>query len=214
MKLAILDRDGTINMDSDDFIKSPDEWEPLPGALEAIARLNHAGWHVVVASNQSGLGRGLFDVVTLNQIHAKMHKALAAVGARVDAVFYCPHGPEEGCHCRKPRPGLIEQIGERYGIELKSSIVAGDRLRDLQAGVAAGCEPHFLLTGKGVQFRAAVARGEKLPDTFPPGTVAHKDLGALADYVIARDALRGKAAPTAAPVPPGVAAPVPPVATP
>lgn len=195
MKLAILDRDGTINQDNSDFVKSPDEWVALPGALEAIARLNHAGWHVVVASNQSGLGRGLFDVTTLNAIHAKMHKALAAVGGRVDAVFYCPHAEEEGCHCRKPRPGLFEQIGERYGIELKSALVAGDRLRDLQAGVACGCEPHFLLTGKGAQFRASVARGEPLPATFPPGTLVHADLGALADFVIARELQRAGASP-------------------
>jgi histidinol-phosphate phosphatase family protein len=113
MKLVILDRDGTINEDSDDYVKSPSEWQPLPGALEAIARLNHAGWHVVVATNQSGLGRGLFDVASLNAMHAKMHSMLAAVGGRVDAVFYCPHGPEEACRCRKPEPGLFEQIVER-----------------------------------------------------------------------------------------------------
>lgn len=195
MKLAILDREGTINADSDDFVKTPDEWVPLPGALEAIARLNHAGWHVVIASNQAGLGRGLFDVTTLNAINAKMHKALAAVGGRVDAVFYCPHAEEEGCHCRKPRPGLFEQIGERYGIDLRSALVVGDRLRDLQAGVACGCEPHFLLTGKGAQFRASTARGEPLPTTFPPGTVVHADLGALADFVIAREQQRASAPP-------------------
>src|SRR5882724_6402804 len=109
MKLVILDRDGTINADSDEFIKSPEEWMPLPGALEAIARLNHAGWHVVIASNQSGLGRGLFDVASLNAMHAKMHKMLSAQGGRIDAVFYCPHSAEEGCQCRKPLPGLFEQ---------------------------------------------------------------------------------------------------------
>ena len=107
MKLVILDRDGTINQDSDDFVKTADEWIPLPGSLEAIAKLNHAGWHVVIATNQSGLGRGLFDVVSLNGMHAKMHKLLAAMGGRVDAVFYCPHAPDEGCACRKPRPGLV-----------------------------------------------------------------------------------------------------------
>ena len=187
MKLAILDRDGTINVDNDDFIKTPDEWQPLAGALEAIARLNHAGWHVVVASNQPGLGRGLFDVATMNLIHGKMHKALAAVGGRVDAVFYCPHSPDEPCHCAKPRSGLFEQIGERYGVELKGVPTAGDRLRDLQAGVGAGCEPHFVLTGKGAQFRDLLARGERLPATFPPTTTVHADLGAFADFVIARD---------------------------
>ena len=102
MKLIILDRDGTINEDRDDFVKSPDEWVPISGSLEAIARLNHAGWHTVVATNQSGLARGLFDMATLNAIHAKMNRALAEVGGRIDAVFFCPHGPDDGCSCRKP----------------------------------------------------------------------------------------------------------------
>ena len=181
MKLVILDRDGTINADSDDYIKSPDEWIPLPGALEAIARLNHAGWHTVIASNQSGLGRGLFDVGSLNAMHAKMHKLLAAQGGRIDAVFYCPHTADEGCNCRKPLPGLFQQIGERFGVELRGTPVVGDHLRDLQAGVAAGCEPHLVLTGKGEPFRTA-----PLPDTFPAGTRTHRDLGAFADWLIAR----------------------------
>jgi D-glycero-D-manno-heptose 1,7-bisphosphate phosphatase len=137
MKLVILDRDGTLNQDSAEFIKTPEEWQPLPGALEAIARLNHEGWHVVIASNQSGLGRGLFDVSMLNAIHAKMHKMLAAVGARVDAVFYCPHAPDEGCHCRKPEPGLFEQIGERYGLDLHGVPTVGDTARGLRAASGA-----------------------------------------------------------------------------
>ncbi|HAU56409.1 MAG TPA: histidinol phosphate phosphatase, partial [Comamonadaceae bacterium] len=111
MKIVILNRDGTINaLGSDEYVASPDDWVALPGALEAIARLNRAGWHVVVASNQPGLGRGMFDVATLNAIHAKMHRQLAAVGWRIDAVFYCPHAPDEACTCRKPAPGLLEQI--------------------------------------------------------------------------------------------------------
>jgi D-glycero-D-manno-heptose 1,7-bisphosphate phosphatase len=117
MKLIILDRDGTINVESDDFIKTPDEWVPLPGALEAIAKLNHAGWHTIIASNQSGLGRGLFDVAALNAIHAKMHKLLGAAGGRMDAVFYCPHTPTDNCSCRKPLPGLFNQIIERTSVE-------------------------------------------------------------------------------------------------
>lgn len=183
MKLVILDRDGTINVDSDEFIKTPDEWQPLPGALEAIARLNHAGWRVAVASNQSGLGRGLFDVVSLNAIHAKMHKAAAALGGRIDAVFYCPHSPDEGCQCRKPLPGLFEQIGERFGVDLKSVHAVGDSPRDLQAGVAVGCQPHLVLTGK-----AESLRGQPLPDTYPAGTIVHQDLSAFADWLIARPA--------------------------
>ncbi len=183
MKLVILDRDGTINADSEEYIKSPDEWMPLPGAIDAIARLNHAGWHAVIASNQSGLGRGLFDVASLNAVHAKMHKLLAAQGARIDAVFYCPHSPDEGCHCRKPLPGLFEQIGERFGVDLKDTPVVGDGLRDLQAGIALGCEPHLVLTGKG-----AALRGQALPADFPPHTRVHEDLGAFADFLIARGA--------------------------
>lgn len=179
MKLVILDRDGTINQDRDDYVKSPEEWQPLPNALEAIARLNHAGWHVVVASNQSGLGRGLFDVATLNAMHAKMNKSLAAVGGRVDAVFYCPHSPEEACACRKPLPGLFEQIGERFGVDLKGMPCVGDSLRDLQAGHAVGCAAHLVLTGKGEQFRH-----RDLPPTFPPGTQVHNDLSAFVDWLL------------------------------
>jgi D-glycero-D-manno-heptose 1,7-bisphosphate phosphatase len=183
MKIVILDRDGTINEDSDEFVKSPEEWVPLPGALDAIAKLNHAGWHVVIASNQSGLGRGLFDVASLNAIHTKMHKALAAAGGRVDAVFYCPHVPEDGCRCRKPLPGLFEQIGERYGIELKGMPTVGDSLRDLQAGAAAGCDTHLVLTGKGAQYR-----GQVLPQDCPPGTQVHEDLAAFVTMLLSRDA--------------------------
>ena len=183
MKIVILDRDGTINADSDEFIKSPEEWLPLPGALEAIARLNHAGWHCVIASNQSGLGRGLFDVSSLNAMHAKMHKMLAAVGGRVDAVFYCPHSPDEGCDCRKPKPGLFLQIGERYGVDLANVPTAGDSLRDLLAGAAAGCEPHLLLTGMG-----QACRGVPLPPEYPPNTRVHEDLAAFVDFLLEREA--------------------------
>ena len=181
MKLVILDRDGTINSDSDDFVKSPDEWLPLPGALDAIARLNHAGWHVVVASNQSGLGRGLFDVVSLNAMHAKMHKLLAQQGGRIDAVFYCPHTAEEHCHCRKPEPGLFEQIGVRFGLPLKGVPAVGDSLRDVLAGAAAGCEPHLVLTGKAEKYR-----GTAPPEGLPVGTLVHQDLSAFADFLLSR----------------------------
>lgn len=188
MKLVILDRDGTINVQRDDFTKAPEEWEALPGALEAIARLNHAGWRVVVASNQAGLGRGLFDVVALNAMHAKMHKQLGAVGGRIDAVFYCPHSPEESCVCRKPLPGLFEQIGERYGMDLRQVPAVGDNLRDVQAAVAAGCPPHLVLTGQGAQHR-----GQMLPPDYPPDTVVHEDLAAFAEFILAQEA-RGQIA--------------------
>ncbi|MEZ5701860.1 MAG: D-glycero-beta-D-manno-heptose 1,7-bisphosphate 7-phosphatase, partial [Burkholderiaceae bacterium] len=125
MKLLILDRDGTLNRSRDDYVASADEWEALPGALEAVARLNQGGWRVVLATNQSGIGRGLFDMASLNAIHTKMHRQLAAVGARVEAVFFCPHAPEDACHCRKPAPGLFEQIGARFGIPLSTVPVAG-----------------------------------------------------------------------------------------
>src|SRR5690606_16419783 len=111
MKLVILDRDGTLNRGRDDKVASPEEWEPLPGALEAVARLNHGGWRVVLATNQSGIGRGLFDMASLNAIHLKMHRLLAAAGGRLEAIFICPHAPEEGCDCRKPAPGLFRQVG-------------------------------------------------------------------------------------------------------
>lgn len=180
MKLVILDRDGTINVDSDEYIKSADEWIPLPGALEAIARLTHAGWHVAVATNQSGLGRGLYDIGALNAMHAKMHKLLGALGGRIDAVFYCPHTPEDSCNCRKPLPGLFEQIGERFGVDLSGVPCVGDTLRDVQAGAAVGCEPHLVLTGKGAGYR-----GRELPEQFPAGTRVHEDLAAFVEHLLA-----------------------------
>jgi D-glycero-D-manno-heptose 1,7-bisphosphate phosphatase len=180
MKLCILDRDGTINVDSTDYIKSPSEWRPLPGALEAIAKLNHAGWHVVVATNQSGLGRGLFDVAALNAMHAKMHSMLAAVGGRVDAIFYCPHTPDDNCRCRKPDSGLFEQISERFGMDLRGVPAVGDSHRDLMAGVAVGCASHLVLTGK-----ASALRGQPLPESYPAQTRVHEDLMAFADHLVA-----------------------------
>lgn len=183
MKLVILERDGTLNDDRHGYVTSPEEWTPLPGALEAIARLTHAGFHVVIATNQPGLGRGLFDVVSLNAIHTKMHKLLAAVGARVDAVFYCPHAPQEDCLCRKPLPGLFEQISERYGTDCQGVVACGDNLDHLLAGVAAGCEPHLVLTGK-----AAGLGGLPLPDAFPAGTRVHADLAAFAEALVAHPA--------------------------
>jgi D-glycero-D-manno-heptose 1,7-bisphosphate phosphatase len=177
--IVILDRDGTINHDSDDYIKSPEEWVALPGAIDAIAKLNHAGWRVVIASNQSGLGRGLFDVATLNQMHDKMNKALAHAGGRVDAIFYCPHTPDDHCDCRKPLPGLFQQIGERFNVDLKEVHAVGDSLRDAQAAADSGCLPHLVLTGKGEQYA-----GLALPDGFPSQTRVHTDLAAFADWLL------------------------------
>ena len=172
MKLIILDRDGVINVDSDQFIKSPEEWKPIPGSLEAIARLNQWGWRVVVATNQSGVGRGLFGMDTLNAINDKMVRSLAQVGGRLDAIFFCPHAADSTCDCRKPKPGLLLQIAERFNVELTDVPVVGDSLRDLQAAVAVGAKPYLVLTGKGETTRNDPA--------LPEGTLIYPDLDAVA----------------------------------
>ena len=177
MKLVILDRDGVINYDSVHFIKSAAEWKPLPGSLEAIARLNQAGYKVVVATNQSGVGRGLFDMDTLNAINDKMYRAVQSVGGRIDAIFYCPHAPHANCECRKPKPGMLTRIGDRFNIDLANVHAIGDTLRDLEAAVAAGARPVLVLTGKEKEAPAQ----EKLPE----GTLIFKDLAAAVDYIIA-----------------------------
>jgi len=172
MKLIVLDRDGVINFDSDLFIKSPKEWLPIPGSLEAIARLNQAGYRVVVATNQSGIGRGLFDMATLNAIHDKMHKAALTVGARIDAVFFCPHTNKNNCACRKPKSGMFEEISVRFGLaDLSGVPVVGDSLRDLQAGVGAAGTPYLVLTGKGEKTQLAGG--------LPEGTRVFPDLAAV-----------------------------------
>jgi D-glycero-D-manno-heptose 1,7-bisphosphate phosphatase len=171
MKLIILDRDGVINHDSDQFIKKPEEWLPIPGSLEAIALLNQANYRVVVATNQSGIGRGLFDMPMLNAIHDKMHKACALVGARIDAVFFCPHISENKCNCRKPKPGMLEEIASRFNANLAGVPTVGDSLRDLQAGAALGAQPYLVLTGKGAKTQAAGG--------LPQGTRVFPDLSAM-----------------------------------
>jgi D-glycero-D-manno-heptose 1,7-bisphosphate phosphatase len=168
MKLVILDRDGVINFDSPQFIKSPEEWKPIPGSLEAIARLNQAGYRVVVATNQSGIGRGLFDMATLNAIHDRMYRALAQVGGRIDALFFCPHAAELNCPCRKPRPGMLEEIARRFNVELAGVPAVGDARRDLEAAAAVGARPMLVLTGKG---RRTLETGE-----LPTGTQVFEDL--------------------------------------
>ncbi len=182
MKLVILDRDGVINQDSDHYIKSPQEWQPLPGSLAAIALLNQNGWRTAVATNQSGLARGLFDMHALNAMHTKMHKALAGVGGRVDAVFFCPHGADDGCDCRKPKPGLYRRIVERFGVDLKDTVAIGDSFRDLEAGAAAGCRTILVKTGKG---ETTFARGG-----LPDGTLVFDDLAAAARHLVDRSAKR------------------------
>jgi D-glycero-D-manno-heptose 1,7-bisphosphate phosphatase len=191
MKLLVLDRDGTLNRQREDHVASPDEWEPIPGALEAVARLNQAGWHVVLATNQSGLGRGIFDMAALNAVHAKMHRALASVGARIDAVFFCPHAPEDACECRKPAPGLFQQIADHTGVAAPNIVVAGHALRHVQAGAVLHCPTHILLTGRSADWRerlavdgAVVAEG--LWPGLPKGTRAHNDLPAFVTWLLAQ----------------------------
>ena len=176
MKLVILDRDGVINYDSKQFIKSPAEWRPIPGSLEAIARLNQAGYRVVVATNQSGIGRGLFDMDTLNAIHDKMHRAVLAAGGRIDAIFYCPHAVDAGCRCRKPATGMFERIAGCFNIDLPGTPAVGDSLRDLQAAVAVGALPLLVLTGKGTQTQ--------VDGGLPEGTQVFPDLAAATDHIL------------------------------
>lgn len=208
MKLLILDRDGTLNRSRDDYVASPDEWEPIPGALEAVAKLNHGGWRVVLATNQSGIGRGLFEMTALNEIHAKLHRALAAVGGRVEAIFFCPHAPEDGCDCRKPNTGLFDQIGRRFGLNMADVPAAGNALRHVQAATAAGCPAHLLLTGQSEHLRDRLGTGSRnellalMPD-LPEGVQVHQDLPAFADWLLAQDL--PDAARQVAPAPPASA---------
>ncbi len=183
-KLVILDRDGVINHDSAQFIKSPEEWKPIPGSLEAIARLKQHGYRVVVATNQSGVGRGLFDMDTLNRIHRKMHKAACELGGRIDAIFYCPHTADSKCDCRKPKPGMFRRIADTLNTDLKGVAAIGDSLRDLQAGAAAGCQPILVLTGKGEKTRD---EGD-----LPAGTLIFANLAAATDHLLAQESKEKK----------------------
>lgn len=149
-RLVILDRDGVINHDSDDFIKTADEWIPIPGSIDAIASLSKAGFKVAIASNQSGIGRGLFDIDALELMHAKLRLLVENAGGRVDHIAVCPHAPDDGCDCRKPKAGLFDQIAERFGRALDGVPAVGDSLRDLEAAAAAGASPMLVRTGKGV----------------------------------------------------------------
>ncbi len=175
-RLIILDRDGVINFDSDKFIKNPEEWKPIPGSLEAIARLCQADYRVVVATNQSGIGRGLFDMPMLNAIHDKMHKACATFGGRIDAVFFCPHTNDANCGCRKPKSGMLEEIASRYGVSLRGVPAVGDSLRDLEMAVSMEAQPILVLTGKGTKTQAKGG----LPDK----TLVYPDLAAVAAELV------------------------------
>ncbi|MFI4920899.1 MAG: D-glycero-beta-D-manno-heptose 1,7-bisphosphate 7-phosphatase [Gammaproteobacteria bacterium] len=164
MKLVILDRDGVINQESDAYIKSPEEWFPLPGSLEAIARLHKNGYTVVVASNQSGVGRGYFTLDTLAAIHGRLRREVEAVGGKIDGIFFCPHRPEDNCDCRKPKTGLFKQIAERYKVDLRGVPMIGDTARDIIAARAMGCRPILVLTGRGHQALEALPDVEHYAD--------------------------------------------------
>jgi D-glycero-D-manno-heptose 1,7-bisphosphate phosphatase len=177
MKLIILDRDGVINQDSDTYIKSPEEWIAIENSLQAIARLSRAGYHVFVATNQSGLARGLFDIETLNAIHRKMTNAVQAEGGNIEAILFCPHGPDDNCNCRKPKPGLYEMIGHRTQQSLQGIPVVGDSLRDIEAAIHVKASPIMVRTGKGESVI------EQLKATYPQVPI-FKDLLTVATYLI------------------------------
>ena len=178
MKLVILDRDGVINHDADErtYVKSADEWIPIPGSLNAVAALNRQGYTVCIASNQSGLARGKFDLNALEAIHGKMRDALKQVGAHVDGIFYCPHAPEADCDCRKPRPGLLRQISRQFGVPLTNVPFIGDSQRDLDAAAAVGARPILVLTGNGTKT--------KQMDRLPPGTEVYGNLADAVDALV------------------------------
>lgn len=149
MAFIILDRDGVINFDSDYYIKSPEEWMPIPGSLEAIATLNKLGYRVIVATNQSGVARNLYDMDTLYKIHEKLFQELEKVGGVIEEIFFCPHHPDDHCGCRKPQPGLLHQIQEKYALDLSETYFVGDSIADIRAAQTAGCKPILVMTGNG-----------------------------------------------------------------
>ena len=175
MKLVILDRDGVINYDSDAYIKSVEEWIPLPGAIEAIAQLSKAGWTVAVATNQSGIARGYYGLATLDAMHERLRALVAEQGGEVGLIVYCPHGPDDGCDCRKPRPGMLKTIACHYQAELAGVWFVGDSMGDLEAAVAVGAQPVLVKTGKGCRT---------LAKALPQGTLIFENLAAVARELI------------------------------
>lgn len=179
-KLVVLDRDGVINFDSEDYIKAPEEWFPIPGSLEAIARLKKSGYLVAIATNQSGVARGLYDLAGLEAIHEKMNAMLAALGVNVDLIAFCPHGPNEGCQCRKPKPGLLDEIAETLGVDLRGVPIIGDSARDLEAGLARNMLPIIVKTGNGADTIAS--------KKVSLDTLAFGDLSSAVDFLLSKDA--------------------------
>jgi D-glycero-D-manno-heptose 1,7-bisphosphate phosphatase len=183
-KWLIVDRDGVINYDSDEFIKSPDEWRPLPGSLEAIAALNAAGYRIVVISNQSGLARGLFDHDMLVSIHQKFTTLLEEKGGRIERIYFCPHGPDDHCACRKPLPGLFSQFAKEFNIELGGIYAVGDSVRDLEAAYSAGANSILLRTGKGNQSAQSL---RALPDDNPLRQIPiYDDLASFTEKLLSK----------------------------
>ena len=176
MRTIILDRDGVINVDSPDYIKTADEWTAIPGSLQAIARLCHSGYRVVIASNQSGLANHKFNISDLNEIHQKMQTHLAQYGGHIDAIFFCPHEPKQNCECRKPKPGLLLDIARRLRITLTDVPIVGDKLTDIQAALAAGARPILVRTGQG----QAAIDSNQVPEDVP----VYDNLAAVADGLI------------------------------
>lgn len=175
MKLVILDRDGTINYDSERYIKSPSEWRPIEGSLEGIARLTQAGYRIVVATNQSGIARGLFDTATLVAIHDTLQRAVMQAGGRIDAFFFCPHAADSDCACRKPKPGMLQEVARRFNISLEDTYMVGDAHRDVEAAAAAGARPVLVLSGRGKRTRDE--------GKLPPGTAVFENLAAFAEHL-------------------------------
>ncbi|AKA27511.1 MULTISPECIES: D-glycero-beta-D-manno-heptose 1,7-bisphosphate 7-phosphatase [Pseudomonas] len=175
LKLLILDRDGVINHDSDAYIKSVEEWIPLPGSVEAIAQLSKAGWTVAVATNQSGIARGYYDVATLEAMHQRLRALVAEQGGELGLIVYCPHGPDEGCACRKPKPGMLQTIARHYQVDLAGCWFVGDSLGDLEAAKAVDSQPVLVKTGKGEKT---------LGKPLPAGTLIFDDLAAVAAELI------------------------------
>ncbi len=184
MKLIILDRDGVINHVRDDFVKSADEWVPIEGSMDAVAFLTEAGYTLAVATNQSGIGRNYFTVETLTEMHAKMHRLVQQAGGKIDGIWFCPHTAADNCGCRKPKPGMITDIIERFNAEAADTWLVGDSLRDLQAIDAAGGKPALVLTGKGKKTL------ESEGDNLPANTQIFDNLLAFSQYVMQEKAAR------------------------
>ena len=180
--LVILDRDGVINQDSDDYIKSLDEWRPIPGSIEAIARLSQAGYQVAIASNQSGVARGFLTLAALNAMHQRLRDLVAARGGRIEMIAFCPHGPDEGCLCRKPNPGLLLEIADRLGVDLTGVPFIGDSLSDIQTARAVGATPWLVRSGKGERTLASIAERQLEADLL--GVPIHTDLDAAVTALI------------------------------